>query len=184
MNPRAGQIAFTPAGTISSTNVQDAIEEVAAEAGGGGGSTSLHPVEARKTDGSTLVNNGSWTVYDTALDLVVPAAAGDLIEYGISSIWDANAPEGYIDVATMVSGSPYSYFATGSPTASTRGVSAWFGASSAATALTGSAVLTLVSGDIVSGNVTLRLFTKTTGAKTLYSETNLPMQVWAKNLGQ
>lgn len=31
----AMDVAFTPAGTISSTNVQDAIEEVAAEAGGG-----------------------------------------------------------------------------------------------------------------------------------------------------
>lgn len=32
----AANIPFTPAGTIASTNVQDAIEEVASEAGGGG----------------------------------------------------------------------------------------------------------------------------------------------------
>lgn len=67
----ASAISFTPAGSISATTVQAAIEEVAAEAGGGGsaltvkeedGSPSVANVTELRFSGATVTDNGAGAV--------------------------------------------------------------------------------------------------------------------------
>jgi hypothetical protein len=64
----ASAIAFTPAGTITATTVQGAIEEVAAEAGGGGGS-----LPAGGTTGQVLTKQSGT---DGDADWETPSAGG------------------------------------------------------------------------------------------------------------
>lgn len=71
--PDAADISFTPAGTIASTNVQDAIEEVAAEAGGGGGGSSIADrrwtasvATADDDEFNDAALDGAWTRVDAS----------------------------------------------------------------------------------------------------------------------
>ena len=86
----AASVSFAPTGTISATNVQDALAEVAAEAGGGGGGSSA-PMPTLKNDYAAA---GDGTTDDTA-HITSAAAAGnpvfaELGNYKNSVNWSTN----------------------------------------------------------------------------------------------
>jgi hypothetical protein len=145
---------------------------------------------ARRTSGTITLNSLTWANVDTGLDLTIAAAVGDLIQYQINGGWGTENVYGFLDVVTVVSGSPVTSFSNSTATPATSGISGWVDKNTADTpgasqALTGSAWHTLVSGDISGGNVTLRLRYKTGTAanKSLYATTTDPLLVAVVNHG-
>lgn len=142
-----------------------------------------------RTAGSLVLNNNtSWVdlpTIGTSWDITLAAQIGDVIEVGASGVWDNQAVLGFLDVCTIISGSAVNYFGTGGDVGGS-GIENWRGdASEAYDAIGGSFYYALVSGDISSGVVTLRLRYRTGSAanKTLYATTTNPLQFRAKNLG-
>lgn len=141
-----------------------------------------------RSSGSLTLNSTTWAnlpTIGTTWDVTLPAQIGDVIEVGVSGVWNNENVIGILDVATIVSSSVVNYFSTaGSATGS--GVESWVGdALLAYVRIGGSFWYTLVSGDISSGTVTLRLRYRTGSAsdKTLFATADNPLQFRAKNLG-
>lgn len=147
---------------------------------------------ARRAAAGTLTINSStaWTNYDTATDLVLPAAAGDLIECSLSAVWGAEATGGFFDVVSIVGGNPVNCWSLDgppqAPSTPTQGVSAWRGEANKNTEAHGAVARRLVAGDISGGNVTLRLRCGTSGAvnKTVYGTVGQPTHFRATNYKQ
>ena len=141
------------------------------------------------TGGNITINSTTWInmpTMGTASDLVLTASSGDVIEVCASGLWNNDAVDGYVDVATVVSGSPVNSFAAdGTPSNSNTGIRAWYGATSQYSSMGGSFFRTLVSGDISAGNVTLRLRVRTSSAsnKILITSTDNIFEWWARNHG-
>lgn len=141
---------------------------------------------ATRTAGSLTLNQTAVTDVDTGLDLVLDAAAGDIIEVGISALLSNVAQTVCFDFYTVVGGSPVNPVGPGLSAGLTGvgGVQGWYTGNGAAvdTAVSGMHPRTLVSGDISGGQVRLRLrYAKTTTtARTLYAVTNNPLTVFAK----
>ena len=145
-----------------------------------------HKVFTRSTGDLTL-NSTTWAdlpTIGTTWDAVLAAQTGDVIECGVSAFWNAEAVVGHLDVATIVSAAAVNYFATAGG-ASGYGVPNWAGIANAQSNAGGPYLYTLVAADISSGTVTLRLRYRTSAAsnKTLYAQSILPLQFYAKNLG-
>lgn len=141
---------------------------------------------AKRTSGDITVSGSSWADLDTGLDLTLPAEVGDLIEVGLSGVWDSEARSGYIDVASLVSAAEVNYWGVdGSESASHQGVVAWRGEASQRDSIGGSISRKVVSGDLESGVLTLRWRTHldAAGTKDLFAQTTVPLHVWAKNHG-
>lgn len=145
---------------------------------------------ARRTAGDISLNSTSWVNVDTGLDLTLAAAIGDVIEVGINGMANAEATSLYLDVVTLVAGSPAGSFGAtaAAPGASppNYGVPAWSGANGVLSWLGAPVHKTIVAGDLASGYVTLRLRGATGGgvAKTLRADgTNWSFEFWARNIG-
>lgn len=138
---------------------------------------------ATRTGGSLTLNSATWANLDTALDLTLPAIAGDIIEVGASGFFDSEAIETYMDVVSMVGGSPANHFGAGGATG--RGILAWCGIISRTDSIAGGYYRTLVAGDLESGGVALRLRYRgnAAGNKTLFATADMPFHWWAKNIG-
>ena len=146
-------------------------------------------VEVTRTAGDLTLNQTAITPVSTSLDLTIAAAAGDLIEFGISGIMAAGALPVCFDVYTMPSGSTVNPFGAGlsASIATLQGVPGWeFSSENIVGRLTGGVCRTLVSGDVSGGSTVLRLlYAKSNAtARTLFAQTNIPLKVWAKNYGQ
>jgi hypothetical protein len=140
---------------------------------------------AKRTSGSIVVSSTSWTNLDTGMDLVLAAATGDCIEVSVNGFWNQEAGQnGFLDVATIVSGSPVNYFVTGTGSPS-EGIPAWSAEPSRYTYIGAPWIYTLQAGDISSGTVTLRLRCQNPvgGTKTLFAISAIPFYFQAKNLG-
>lgn len=124
----------------------------------------------------------------TAFDLTLQGAvAGDVVNVYPSWRMEAVAQFVGFDIYTMVSGTPTNPFGGGlsASLGSTNGITGWFCSAQAnSLPVTGQATRTLVSGDIVSGAVTIRLrYAKTTStARKLLASTNdvarLSAELW------
>lgn len=140
----------------------------------------------RRTSGNLILNNTAWTNLDTALDLVLSAQIGDVIEAAFSARWENEAFGVGIDVHSWVSGAAVTAWSSGvAPTGTGLGVRAWYGLGGVAYGVGGSVMNTLVAGDISAGTVTLRLRFRNAAAgnRTLYASADEPLQFSAKNLG-
>jgi hypothetical protein len=113
---------------------------------------------ARRTGGNLTLNSTNWANVDTATDVTLAAAAGDVVETVLSGLWNTAGVFNFLDVVTVVGGSPVNSFATqAAVTAATgEGVMAWYAPQNTIVPVGGSAFYTLVSGDISGGTVTLR----------------------------
>jgi len=143
----------------------------------------------KRTAGNLSLNSTTWINLDTGLDLVIPGTsyAGDIVEVGMSGVWGAEATQPYIDVVSLISGSPVNTWAQdGAEAAGATGVSSWVGTNSVSTEFGGSIMRAIVSGDLSAGVLTLRFRYRASAAtaKTLNAVANTPLHVWAKNHGQ
>jgi len=119
---------------------------------------------------------GNWTTagtshaaVDTGTDLVLPGTtyAGDVIEVGAVGSWQATGGSGVLDVVTFP-GSINTYIGDPVGAASGFGVRGWYGFSAVNVFFGGSMLYEVVSADLSSGVLTLRLvFRHTSTAKIL-----------------
>lgn len=123
-----------------------------------GSSVVIDVAHKRRTAGDITVNNTSWTDLDNNLDLVLTAAIGDEVWVSASGFWGNAGVYAFLDCVSIVGGSPVNSWASnGAPNASGQGVRSWWGKVSSDEPIGGTVARTLVSGDISSGTVTLRL---------------------------
>lgn len=159
-------------------------DEVAA----GGSGTTVAIATASRASTDIVLNSTAWADVDTALDLVLAAVAGDLIEVGASWITGFEATQAYYDVASIVSAAPVNYWSGGGGTASSQGIQAWRADSGGSFYYPagGSVIRAAAAGDISAGNITLRLRyrTQTATNKTLLANADNRLHWWAKNYGQ
>ncbi len=142
------------------------------------------------TSGDITLNATALTAVSGSLDMSLEAQVGDQIEYGISGLLENIGQSVGLDVYTFVSSAKVTPFGAGlsASLASTQGVPGWFGTTDATLqTLTGSVIgPALVAGDITAaGQVVLTLwYAKATAtARKVYANANVPLTVWAKNLG-
>lgn len=133
--------------------------------------------------GNFTLNSTSWTNVDTGTDLVVPAQAGDVLEVGINVIHDSGTTA-YLDVATIVSGSPVNFVSGGGGTSGEQGLVGWRCETGITSPISGVAQYVVQTGDISGGNVTLRLRYRTFAAtdKILYRSSGVPFAWHVINL--
>lgn len=117
---------------------------------------------------------------DGSHDVVIAAAAGDVLEVGISQKSSStNGAYQFLDAATVVSGAPVTYLSSDTGTPNTAGISAWSTSDvSSSRLVTGSVLYTVKSGDISGGQVRLRLYGRATIARTLHPSSS-PAHFWA-----
>ena len=139
----------------------------------------------QRTSADFTANSTSWVNLDTGLDLTLAAQVGDVIECGVSFQAENEASTFRLDVGTLVAAAIVNYFGGAVDPGSNYGVSGWTAAGGTAQSVCGSVMKALVSGDLSSGTVTLRLRYRTDSAanKTVHAVTARPFQFWAKNLG-
>lgn len=141
---------------------------------------------ATRTAGDITANNTTWANLNTGLDLVLPASPGDVLRYGMSASVNNEATGLALQPATLVGAALVSWFGSGEPTTTTGdGVGGWYVDVSAAGRLGVPVELVLVTGDISSGKVTVRLRYRTSTAanKVVQASTTRPLQVWMENIG-
>jgi hypothetical protein len=146
--------------------------------------------KARRTAGDVTLNSTNWANVDTGIDITLSGVvAGDQILYGINARVDTQTVVGFFDVVTVVGGSPVNSFAVQGAVETAPGtiISGWrTDGTGERVGITGDAPpYTLVSGDISSGSVTLRLryATGTAANLTLKAGGTTPLDVWARNIG-
>jgi hypothetical protein len=146
-----------------------------------GGWRSFIPYDsAVSTAGDVSAGSTSYANVDTSLDLVLPAIAGDIIEVGISALWDNQASQGNMAVRSVTRA------ADDVGPAGTAGIAGWTGPTGVSMPIGASFQYAAVSGDLASGVITLRLRFKVAaaGSKTLHRAADFPLAWHAKNLGQ
>jgi hypothetical protein len=161
------------------------------EGGGGSGQGLVDFAQAKRTSSDVAINSTTFANVDTALDLVMTASAGDVIECEVV----ANASKDtsgttylVFDFHTIVGGSPVNSV-TSETTAGTGLTNSFPGWGSGVmpqnttrTVFSGTKRYALVSGDISGGTVTLRLRAFCGAASTIKASDPM-LYVRAKNLG-
>lgn len=143
----------------------------------------------KRTSGSVTVTTTAWGNFDTGLDMVLPAQAGDLVEVVVSgTAGDTNSNYLILDAASIVAGSPVNYWGKdGAESATSYGVLAW-ACTGSQTIAGGGIARNLVSGDISGGTVTIRLRTRldstSPASKSMQASADVPFRCYAINHGQ
>lgn len=146
---------------------------------------------ARRTSGNiNLTGSTTWANVDTGIDITLKECqVGDQVLAGVSGVWGNENVVAWLDVVTVVSGSPVNSFAVRGAAVTTPSsgvVGAWYGTAAAFTAISGTAPpYTLVIGDISSGSVTFRLryAMASATARNLLAATDYPFDWWVENVG-
>lgn len=133
------------------------------------------------------ITSTSWVNATGASDIVLSAQAGDVVEVQMEARYDGQTNGGeykFIDVATVVGGSPTNYFGFNSSEPATgEGIHAWYGSGQNLgdfQSIGGGSARVLLAGDIESGKVTLRLRVR---GNTVNGRDIVIYKWWAKNLG-
>lgn len=137
-----------------------------------------------RTAGTVTMNSTTWADFENTLDLTVSARAGDVLLVTLNGRMASEATIGALDGATIVSGSPVNYVSGGNSTTSF-GLMGWCGASGVNASIGGSAIYVVQAGDVVGGQVTLRLRYRTSTAanKTVLATADTPFTWAVVNLG-
>lgn len=134
-------------------------------------STSAYPLQTSGTAWVDLDNGGSAAA--RPLDIVIPGLRnGDSVEFGFNSLSFAAANAQYARVATIVSGAVVNaHEALG-----------WAALNNTVSAMNGSIILPVVSGDIENGSVRLRIqYQRVTGtASRSIGVDTMPTRTWGR----
>lgn len=151
--------------------------------GGGGGGIVGHDINVY-TGGDITLNNTTLGPVTGPTDLVVAATAGDLLMVGISTrpVSAVSASIAF-DFATMVSGSPVNYVFAASGTPINIPVP-WFIGSNDMGAANGLFPYVVQAGDISGGNVTLKLYFRSSSSRVIEASSDAPLTTSVINLGQ
>lgn len=129
----------------------------------------------------TLPNTGgAWQIM-TGFELDIPASAGHLVELSVRGM-RSDTSGACVDLAFVVGGSIVRYLSTGTSSPALEGDPAWYFANSFMTQSSDRKV-SLVSGDIDTGNLRVVLVAKASGAGTVYSSANYPWWWALTNIG-
>lgn len=147
----------------------------------------------RRTAGDLGLTSATWANVSTegslstaALDLVLPAAVGDVIEYGINGMWASEGTSGSLDVMTLVSSAGVHWFGSGELTTTTGdGVVGWYAPGGVFMPISGVMMLTVAGTDISGGTVTCRpRYRGSDGSqRSILANTSDPLLLWMKNIG-
>lgn len=141
---------------------------------------------SRYTTGSLTLNSTTWANVSGPTDIVLAADAGDVIQVSIACAVGNEATDLYLDVVTIVSAAVTNSFAQqGAVSATSQGIMNWRSIPGTFNSPGGPFWYKLVSGDISSGNVTLRLRYRTSSAtnKTIFAGTDTAFSFFARNHG-
>lgn len=140
---------------------------------------------ATRTSGDVSITTTSYMDVDTGIDIVLAAQVDDVIEVGATLRWAASTVYSFMDVATIVSATPVNYLSGAG--SSGEGIPSWFGdggASGMNLWAGGGTRYKIVTGDLSSGYVTLRLRAKVnTSSRLLKANSTVPFRWWADNIG-
>jgi hypothetical protein len=166
----------------------DPVTLISGEGVGGGGSfRSIEPVAARRTTGNLNLDGTSWVDVDTALDLVLPAIPGDVIEVSASLAVASAAIFSFFDFVSVVAGTPVASWGHDIAPANTQSGIAGLYCPQLMEVSAGATVLRkLTVADIEGGTVRLRLRYRghISGVRSVFASATTPLYVAAKNLGQ
>lgn len=142
-----------------------------------------HKQVVHAVDDLVATSSASWVTVGIT-DIVLAAAVGDVIEVGLNTYVPAAAGHVFLDAQTIVGGSPVNSAGSGNAVSSgDDGVSSWLSTSGETGTPSGSVLVTVVSGDLASGAVTLRLMYRSSATRNFYTPSSRPLRFWAKNLG-
>lgn len=145
--------------------------------------------------GNITLSSTTWATLPGVSDKVLKAAVGDVVVVEFSAIADIGGSSNHVDLdAVSVGGSAPCYWSSDGTTRSAQGVQAWYLPGNGVTGYTpqarGAVRHTIVAGDIVSGQVTIRMQYRLeaagSGNRTLYaaaSQANFVVEFSAWNLG-
>lgn len=136
---------------------------------------------ASRLTGSITLNSSVWANASTTLDITLAGAANDRVRY-TPNFQDGNeALSSFFDARFVASGNNFGK----STSNSHQGMAGWAGQASAYSAITGSAIKTVVSGDISGGNVIVRLRYRlnSTATRTVFATSAVPLFLYAENVG-
>lgn len=139
--------------------------------------------KAKRTSGNVTLNSTTVANFDTGLDLTLNGVqAGDELEVGISALWNNENVTAYLDVATIVSGSPVNYVGDGLVAATNDGLMFCYTTGAVFKGIGGCDFYTLQAGDISGGSVLLRLRFRTGSAanKIMNASTQDPFKWYAR----
>lgn len=149
------------------------------------GGSPVYDIE-RRTAGdisvsSTTVGNALGTIGD----VVVAAAAGDLVMVGLSTrTTDADAGSVRFD-AKCITGATENFVSSLGTTAASTGLSQWFRHSAISHGIGGEVPYVVQAADVSGGNLTLRLCCWVSGGThDIAAQTAAPLLFWVRNLGQ
>ena len=150
-----------------------------ASTSGGGGGTAIKVAEARITTGDITLptTSGSWQIVNqtggSAFTIAIAAVAGDYVDISHRGMRSHDSGGSYLDLAVVVSGSITRYLTTGTSTPPSEGDPGLYPANGFHT-YAGPRGLTVVSGDLGGGNLTIAVVAKAAGTGTLFASTTYP----------
>lgn len=145
--------------------------------------------KAKRTTALSINTGGAWADVDTALDVIIAAAAGDRIEVSVAAraIAPGGTTYGVLDFHTVVAGAPVNSVAADGAIVITVSQPGWAYGQITSTAYSyflGAKTYVVAAGDLDGGNVRLRLRART-GAAVSFDGANDPyMYVQAVNYRQ
>lgn len=139
-------------------------------------------------DANPLPSTGGLWKALAGYELVIPAVAGDYIDVALNAMRRDPSGNSWLDVAVATGVDPTTtlvrFLASGDATPGTEGDPAWYVPQVGIVGRGSGRGFTVEAGDLVAGNVHLRIAVKSNGTGILYSSTDYPMYWRATNLGQ
>lgn len=146
----------------------------------------LHKIRASVNHSLSVI---AWTDMDNTLDLTFAAGrvqVGDWVEILANFSFSNEAPVGFLDAVSIVTGNPVNSWSGVVIGAGSAGLPAWVGDAGVYHRVGGGGIKQVVAGDLDAGVLLLRLRRRNSSAAAKVVEANAgaPFQWWAKNLGQ
>ncbi len=127
----------------------------------------------------TFNSDAAWALY-TAIEIDLPAVAGDWVEFTMGGMWQKSSGD-FIDLAVVVSSSAVRYFSSNTATPAIEGAPSLY-PDTGFVHMGVPFAFQVTNGDLDGANVRVTVAHKgAPGGGTLYSSSNYPLQLHAVN---